>query len=110
MKSNVEITIDNLVHAIQGSKTLREQFLFRESLRNLVRLTRAEQTLEIKSSVSQLTRGATEHAAKHKAKINGMFKIAAADSDLLQRQLKFGDDHATGTVGHARAQGTRHDS
>jgi hypothetical protein len=108
MKSNVETMIENLVQAVHGDKTAREQFLLRESLRNLVRLAKAEQMLEIKSSVATLTRGAAENAAKRKAKIDGMLKLTLA-SDFLQQRLEFGDDReARALTSRAKLHGARH--
>jgi hypothetical protein len=107
MKSNVETMIESLVQAVQGQKTLREQFLLRESLRNLVRLVKAEQILEIKSSVAKLTHGITDNAAKRKAKIDGMLKLTAT-SDLLQQRLEFGDDHAGRVSSRTKVHGARH--
>lgn len=55
MKMPIEALIDNLVDAALGSNTARERFLFRESLRNLVRVAKAEQMVEIKANVAKLT-------------------------------------------------------
>jgi hypothetical protein len=107
MKSNVETMIESLVQAVQGNKTLREQFLLRESLRNLVRLAKAEQMLEIRASVLKLTRGITDNPARRKAKIDGMLKMTAA-SDVLQQRLEFGDDRAARVTSRAKVHGARH--
>jgi hypothetical protein len=106
MKSTVEAVIEDLVQATYGDKSVREQFLMREALRNLVRLARCEHTLEIKSSVSRLTRNVTEHAACRKGKIDRMLK-AAASSDLLQQRLEFDDERSAGLTGRARVHGAR---
>ncbi|HYD82353.1 MAG TPA: hypothetical protein VEC06_21325 [Paucimonas sp.] len=106
MKLTVETMIDDLVKAVQGNKSPREQFLYRETLRSLVRLARAEQTLEIKSSVAKLTRGATEHVNQRKAKIDGMLRVSAA-TDLLQRPLEFGNDESRYSSQRAKLHGTR---
>lgn len=53
---NTEATIDNLVANVCGEDaTAREKHLFRESLRGLVRLARAEQLVEMKSNVGKAT-------------------------------------------------------
>jgi hypothetical protein len=107
MKSTVEAVIENLVQATCGDKTVREQFLMREALRNLVRLARCEHIVEIKSSVSRLTRNVTEPAACRKAKIDRMLKTVAS-SDLLQQRLEFDDERSAGMTGRAKVHGARH--
>jgi hypothetical protein len=109
MKSTVETVIEDLVQATCGDKSVREQFLMREALRNLVRLTRTEYVLEIKSSASRLTRNVTEHAACRKAKIDRMLKTTAS-SNLLQQRLEFDDERATGMTNRAKVHGARHGS
>lgn len=107
MKSNVETMIESLIQAVHGDKSLREQFLLRESLRNLVRMARAEHMLEIKASAAKLTRSVTEHAARRKLKIDGMLKLEPA-SDLLQQRLEFGDDNPARTSERAKVHGARY--
>lgn len=107
MKSNVETMIESLVQAVHGDKSIREQFLLRESLRNLVRIAKMEHMLEIKASVAKLTRGVTEHASRRKMKIDGMLKLEPA-SDLLQQRLEFGDDHPARTSVRTKVHGARH--
>lgn len=72
MQPNTEAIIDDLINVTFGDRTAREQFLFRQSLHNLVRMARAEQLLEIRASVATLT-GAVHAASNgHKANIDGL--------------------------------------
>ncbi len=92
MKPTVEMAIENLIEAtLCGGVTLREKHLFRESLRSLVRLAKAEQILEIKTSVKSLTGAITTHAHRRQAKVNLLFKEFDA-STLLQREFEFDRD------------------
>lgn len=107
MKTTVEMMIENLVQAVYGDKTVREQFLMREALRNLVRMARAEQMLEIKNSVAKLTQGMAENAGKRKTKIDGFLKLTTA-LDLFHQQLEFGDDCSSAVTSRARVHSARH--
>jgi hypothetical protein len=55
MKVHTDSIIDDLVEIAMSGRTTREQFLFRQSLDNLVRLAKAEQMLDIRASVAKLT-------------------------------------------------------
>lgn len=88
MKPNVETMIEDLVNSTVGNKSLREKHLFREALRNLARLAKAEQMLEIKTSVKKLTGALTTHASRRKAKIDRLLRGARA-TESRQRQLEF---------------------
>lgn len=71
MKSSIDSIIDDLVVTAFGDRTLREQFLFRASLHNLVRLAQAEQMLDIRTSISKLTGTTDLHASVRKAQVDG---------------------------------------
>jgi hypothetical protein len=71
MKSSLDSIIDDLVITAFGDRTLREQFLFRESLHNLVRLAQAEQMHDIRTSVSRLTGVAAAYPTGRKVQIDG---------------------------------------
>lgn len=54
MKPNIDFFIDDLVNTAFGDKSVREQFLLRQTLHNLVRMAKTEQMLDIKASVHKL--------------------------------------------------------
>jgi len=78
MKSTVETTLENLIEATLGQNaSLRDKHLLRQSLHGLVRLVKAEQRLEIKTSVGKLS--GVNTASKGRT-----------DSHRVQHQLEFG--------------------
>ena len=71
MKKRLETdqVIDNLIAAMLGEEaTPRQQYLFRESLRSLVRLAKSEQVMDIKMNVKKLTGAMDAHNARRRAK------------------------------------------
>lgn len=61
--------IEDLIAATLGpDASAREKHMYRESLRGLVRLAKAEQVLEIKESVQRLTGVLAAHTARRRAK------------------------------------------
>jgi hypothetical protein len=72
MKPNIDMLIEDLVATALGNRTAREQFLFRQSLHNLVRLAKAEQMLEIKSSMTKLSGAAGARQNARQARVDGL--------------------------------------
>lgn len=92
MKPTVEMAIDNLIGAtLGGDAPYRDKHLFRESLRGLVRLAKAEQMLEIKTSVERLTGAIKTDVHRCPAKVNLLFEEFNV-STLLQREFEFDRD------------------
>ena len=61
--------IENLITATMGEDvTARERHMFRESLRGLVRLAKAEQVVEIKANVKKLAGAIEAQDARRRAK------------------------------------------
>jgi hypothetical protein len=64
-----EQVIESLVAATLGDEaTLREQYIYRENLRSLVRLAKSEQVVEIKENVRRLTGALEMSSARRRAK------------------------------------------
>ena len=62
--SVTEQTIDELIATTFVSQaSLREQYFFRESLRNLVRLAKAEQMRDMRLDVARVTQGVNKKAS-----------------------------------------------
>lgn len=71
MKKRLETdqVIESLIAATLGEDaTPRQQYMFRESLRNLVRLAKSEQIMDIKANVKRLTGAMDAHQARRRAK------------------------------------------
>lgn len=68
-KLDTEDVIENLIAATLSAEAgVRERHLFRENLRNLVRLAKSEQVMEIKASVRKLTASLDANSARRRAK------------------------------------------
>jgi len=65
MDKSVDAIIEELVNSVQAGKSAREQFLFRQSLHNLVRLARSELLLEIRRNAERLTQGLGQERAEY---------------------------------------------
>lgn len=75
MKPNVDMVIEDLVEATLGQDGLaRERHVFRESLRALVRFAKAEQLIEIRTSVRKLTGDVTSNAGRRKVKVDALVR------------------------------------
>jgi hypothetical protein len=75
MKPNVDMMIENLVDAtLRGDASLREKHTLRESLRALVRFAKAEQLLEIKTSVRKLTGAVTLNVGRKKVNVDALLR------------------------------------
>jgi len=72
MQAHTDSIIDDLVGIAMSDRTTREQFLFRQSLHNLVRLAKAEQMLDIRASVTRLTGAQPATGSDCKAKVDGL--------------------------------------
>jgi hypothetical protein len=92
MKPNIDTVIETLIFATLGeNSTAKEKHLLRESLRNLVRIAKAEQVFEMKISVKRLTGAVTAQAGRRQAKID---RLTRNRGPVLQGQqhLEFDDD------------------
>jgi len=68
-KLETDLVIESLVIAtLDRDATARQKYLYRESLRNLVRLAKSEQIRDIKMDVAKLTGMLGAHSAKKRAK------------------------------------------
>jgi len=75
MKPNMDVMIENLVEATMGQKgSAREMHVLRESLRALVRFAKAEQLIEIRTSVRKLTGAITITEGRRKAKVEALVR------------------------------------
>jgi hypothetical protein len=84
---DTEKTIANMIEANTGKNlTPRETYIFKESLRALVRLAKSELLFEMKSNVAKLTGTATITAARQRAKAGQRGGLA---SDYSQWQFEF---------------------
>ena len=85
-----ETVIAELIDATYGnSLTAREKYVYKESLRNLVRLAKAELTLEMKTSIRKLVGPMVMPQARQKTKASQRLEILA---ELRQRQFEFNQD------------------
>jgi len=68
-KLNTNAVIEQLIAAMPGENvSAREQHIYRENLRNLVRLAKAEQVMDIKANVKRLASAAEAQNARRYAK------------------------------------------
>lgn len=68
-KLDTDDVIENLIAATLGDQgSARQQHIFRENLRGLVRLAKAEQVAEIKASVQRLAGVVETQSARRRAK------------------------------------------
>jgi len=69
-KHETDAVIETLVTVTLGDNAgARERHVYRESLRSLVRMAKAEQVMEIKDSVRKLTGGFETQTARRRAKL-----------------------------------------
>lgn len=82
--------IENLITATLGeTASLRQQHLYRESLRSLVRLAKSEQIAEIKSNVRRVTGLLDANSARRRAKAILLAQRIPGVGDHLQQQFEF---------------------
>ena len=89
-KLDTDEVIENLVAAMLGEDASeREKYLYRENLRNLVRLAKSEQIMEVKSSVRKLSGVLEMHAARRRAKAILLAQRLPRLLDEVQQQFEF---------------------
>lgn len=89
-KLDTESVIENLIVATFGEQvTARQRHIFRENLRGLVRLAKAEQVAEIKASVKKLTGNQEALSARRRAKAVLMAQRLPSLFDQGQQQFEF---------------------
>jgi hypothetical protein len=82
--------IENLITAtLSEDATTRQRHLFRESLRGLVRLAKAEKVVEIKTNVRRLTGILETHSARRRAKAVLLAQRLPGLLDQGQQQFEF---------------------
>lgn len=82
-KLDTNTLIEQLLGATLGEDaSAREQHIYRENLRNLVRLAKVEQVMEIKANVKRLAGAIEAHNARRRAKA---VLLAQRLPDLLER-------------------------
>lgn len=88
--SATDEVIENLIIATLGeTASLRQQHLYRENLRSLVRLAKSEQIAEIKSNVRRVTGLLEAHSARRRAKAVILAQRTPGLRDHLQQQFEF---------------------
>lgn len=89
-KLDTDDVIENLITAtLSEDVDMRQRHLFRENLRNLVRLAKAEQVAEIKANVRRLTGVHEAHAARRRAKAILLAQRSSGILDQGQQQFEF---------------------
>jgi hypothetical protein len=87
---DTDCIIEEMIAANLGPEAgFREKHLFRESLRSLVRLAKAEQVVDIKMSVRRLTGALEQHAARRRAKAVLLAQRLPDLPDNAQRKFEF---------------------
>lgn len=89
-KLDSDIVIESLVAAILNeSADARERHIFRENLRSLVRLAKAEQVAEIKANVRRLAGALESHSARRRAKAVLLAQRLPGILEQAQQQFEF---------------------
>ncbi|HYC41432.1 MAG TPA: hypothetical protein VEB70_00420 [Noviherbaspirillum sp.] len=89
-KLDTDDVIENLITAtLSEDATARQRHFFRESLRNLVRLAKAEKVVEIKTNVRRLTGALEGHSARRRAKAVLLAQRLPGLLDQGQQQFEF---------------------
>jgi hypothetical protein len=82
--------IESLINATLGAAVcMRERHLFRENLRSLVRLAKAEQVVEIKANVRRLAGALEAHSARRRAKAVLLAQRLPGILEQAQQQFEF---------------------
>jgi hypothetical protein len=82
--------IEDLISAtLSDEASARERHLFRENLRNLVRLAKVEQIVEIKDNVKKLAGAIEAHNARRRAKAVLLAQRLPDLIDRAQTQFEF---------------------
>lgn len=89
-KLDTDEIIEQLLAATLGDgASAREQHIYRENLRNLVRLAKAEQVMEIKANVKKLAGAIEAHTARRRAKAVLLAQRLPSLLDRAQQQFEF---------------------
>ncbi len=89
-KLDTDVVIESLIVATLGEDgNLRQNHIYRENLRALVRLAKAEQVMEIKANVKKLTGAMDMHAARRRAKAVLLAQRLSGILEQTQQQLEF---------------------
>jgi hypothetical protein len=87
---DTDSVIESLIAATLGDDaTSRQRHIFRENLRGLVRLAKAEQVVEIKANVRRLAGALETHSARRRAKAVLMAQRLPGLLDQAQQQFEF---------------------
>lgn len=87
---DTDVVIENLITATLGEQSSsRQQHVYREALRGLVRLAKSEQVLEIKSNVKKLTGAIEATSARRRAKAVLLAQRLPGILDQAQQQFEF---------------------
>lgn len=92
MKKNLDTddVIENLIVSTLGeTASARQQHIYRENLRGLVRLAKSEQIAEIKANVKRVTGLLEAHSARRRAKAVLIAQRIPGFGDHLQQQFEF---------------------
>jgi hypothetical protein len=89
-KLDSDQVIEQMITAMLGQDAgVREQHVCRESLRNLVRLAKTEQVMEIKQNVRKLTGALEQLHARRRVKAVLLAQRLPGLLDGAQRRLEF---------------------
>jgi hypothetical protein len=89
-KHDTHSVIEDLIAAtLSAEASARERHLLRENLRNLVRLAKVEQIVEIKDNVKKLTGAIEAHNARRRAKAVLLAQRLPDLIDRAQSQFEF---------------------
>jgi hypothetical protein len=89
-KLDTDDVIESLIVATLGEQpNARQRHMYRESLRSLVRLAKAEQVVEIKASVKRLTGILDSQSARRRAKAILLAQRLPGIFDQAQQQFEF---------------------
>lgn len=89
-KLDTDVVIESLIAATMGEDaSARERHIFRENLRSLVRMAKAEQVVEIKDNVRRLAGALETHSARRRAKAVLMAQRLPGLLDQAQQQFEF---------------------
>jgi len=85
-----DAVIESLIAAtLPASASVRERHIFKENLRSLVRLAKAEQVVEIKASVRRLAGALEAQSARRRAKAVLLAQRLPGLLDQAQQQFEF---------------------
>lgn len=89
-KLDTDQVIESLIVATLGEDaTVRQKYMYRESLRSLVRLAKSEQVMHIKANVRKLTGALEAQNARRHAKAVLLAQRLPGSVEGAQRQFEF---------------------